>query len=203
MIDYAVFVEGTGSLRAQIEAVENWTPAITLAASRALNATADRTRTDSADAIRRQVNFPASYLNPSQGRLVVNRRASENSLEAIITGRRAATSLARFSTSGIPGKRGLSVAVKPGRNVDMPNSFLMKLRSGSSIDTKNNLGLAVRTKSGARPDRAYMPVRISDSLWLLYGPSVNQVFKTVRETVRPDAENFLAAEFQRLLDLDL
>lgn len=198
MIDYALFVEGLDEI---VNLDKQLDPQIVKAAYRAINATADRARTDSAEEIRRQVNFPASYLKPSQGRLLVSQRASGSSLEAIITGRRRATSLARFVTSGTPGKKGVSVAVKPGRNVELPNAFLMRLRSGSNVDTKNNLGLAIRTAKGERPNSAYKPVRVADGLWLLYGPSVDQVFKTVREDVRPDAESFLASEFYRLLDV--
>ena len=200
MIDYALFIEGLDELKDLGEQVD---PQIMRAAYRAINATADRTRTASAEEIRRQVNFPASYLRPSSGRLSVTRRASSSNLEAIITGRRRATSLARFVTSGTAGKKGASVAVKPGRNVELPNAFLMKLRSGSDIDTKNNLGLAIRTERGKRPDAAYKPVRIADGLWLLYGPSIDQVFRTVRQDVTPDAEKYLASEFTRLLDLSL
>lgn len=200
MIDYGLFVEGLDELKDLDKQVDSQ---IVQAAYRAINATADRARTDSAEEIRRQVNFPASYLKPSQGRLLVTQRASSDSLEAIITGRRRATSLARFVTSGTPGKKGVTVAVKPGRSVELPNAFLMKLRSGSNVDTKNNLGLAIRTAKGERPNSAYKPVRVADGLWLLYGPSVDQVFKTVREDVRPDAESYLASEFYRLLDLGL
>lgn len=198
MIDYALFVEGLDEI---VNLDKQLDPQIVKAAYRAINATADRARTDSAEEIRRQVNFPASYLKPSQGRLLVSQRASGSSLEAIITGRRRATSLARFVTNGTPGKKGVSVAVKPGRNVELPNAFLMRLRSGSGVDTKNNLGLAIRTAKGERPNSAYKPVRVADGLWLLYGPSVDQVFKTVREDIRPDAESFLASEFYRLLDV--
>lgn len=198
MIGYALFVEGLDEI---VNLDKQLDPQIVKAAYRAINATADRARTDSAEEIRRQVNFPASYLKPSQGRLLVSQRASGSSLEAIISGRRRATSLARFVTSGTPGKKGVSVAVKPGRNVELPNAFLMRLRSGSNVDTKNNLGLAIRTAKGERPNSAYKPVRVADGLWLLYGPSVDQVFKTVREDVRPDAESFLASEFYRLLDV--
>ncbi|MEL4071755.1 hypothetical protein WKW50_16545 [Ochrobactrum sp. GPK 3] len=200
MMDYGIFVEGLDI----IEDIEGLDPNIMQAAYRAINASADRGRTDSDDLIRRQVNFPKSYLNPSQGRLTVSKRASAASLEAVITGRRRATSLARFLTKGEPGKKGVSVSVKPGRNVDLPNAFLMKLRSGSgNIDTVKNLGLAVRTKRGTRPDKAYKPVRVADGLWLLYGPSVDQVFKTVRQDVTPEVERTLEAEFTRLLEVKL
>lgn len=200
MLEYALFVEGLSDL---VDLNKQLDPRITQAAYRAINGTADRARTDSAEEIRRQLNFPASYLKPSSGRLTVTQRANSNSLEAIITGRRRATSLARFVTNGAAGKTGVTVSVKKGRSIELPKAFLMALRSGSDIDTKNNLGLAIRTKKGTRPDAAYKPVRVADGLWLLYGPSVDQAFKSVRKDVTPDAERFLESEFSRLLDLRL
>ena len=200
MLQLALFVEG---LDVPEEVLGLNSADIERAAYRAINYTADRARTDSANEIRKQVNFPASYLNPAQGRLKVTQKAGPGSLEAIITGRHRATSLARFVTSGTPGKMGVDVAVKPGRTQRMENAFIMTLRSGTNIDTTRNLGLAVRVERGQKPDRAYKPVRISDGLYLLYGPSVDQVFKTVREDVSPKAEERLQTEFLRLIRTDI
>lgn len=196
----AMFVEGL-DLPEETLGLDN--EKIERAAYRAINFTADRARTDSADEIRKQVNFPASYLNPSQGRLTVTHKAGPGDLQAMITGRHRATSLARFVTSGTPGKMGVNVAVHRGQTKEMKNAFLMTLRSGTNIDTNRNLGLAVRVEKGQTPDRAYKPVRIADGLFLLYGPSVDQVFRTVREVVSPDAEKTLQAEFNRLLGVEL
>lgn len=197
MLQYAIFADGLED----IGNLDDLKPEIERAAYRAINATADWTRTRSEERIRDQVNFPAGYLKPGQGRLIVSHRAGPGQLFASLTARRRATSLARFVTSGTPGKKGVNVNVH--KNQTLQNAFLMRLRAGTDIETRNNLGLAIRTRRGERPDRAYKPVRISDTLWLLYGPSVDQVFRTVREDVRPDAEKYLASEFQRLLDLEI
>lgn len=85
----------------------------------------------------------------------------------------------------------------------MERAFLMRLKAGNSIETKSNLGLAVRTAKGKRPDKAYKPVKVSENLWLLYGVSVDQAFRTAREKVRPEAEAYLEAEFNRLLEVKL
>lgn len=196
---YAVFVEGLEDLHD----LENLKPAIERAARLAINATANRSRTSAADAMMRDINFPARYLNPGEGRLKVTQYASAGKMEAVVTGRRRATSLARFVTSGKAGKTGLTVSMKRGSSKTMGRAFLMKLKSGaSSIETKNNLGLAVRTKKGERPAKAYKPVKVSDTLWLLYGVSVDQAFRIARDKVRPEAESFLEAEFSRLLEVD-
>ena len=195
---YAVFVEG---LEGVLD-LDNLKPEIEKAARLAINSTATRVRTAAADAMMREINFPARYLNPSEGRLKVTSYATSNSLQAVVTGRRRATSLARFVTSGTPGKTGLSVSMKKGRSKRMGRAFLMKLKSGAgSIETKNNLGLAVRTAKGKRPDAAYKPVKVADNLWLLYGVSVDQAFRLARDKVRPEAESFLEDEFKRLLEV--
>lgn len=198
MIGYAVFVDGLEDLE-----VESLKPAIEKAAYRAVNATADRTRTASADYIYSKLNFPKNYLAPSQKRLLVTKRAKQGDLEAIITGRHRATSLARFVTGGMPGKKGARVSIKRGSSVDLPNAFLMKLKSGVGVETKNNLGLAIRTKRGATPDKAYKPVKISETLWLLYAPSVSQSFRYAAEIESDAAARHLQAEFSRLLALEL
>lgn len=162
------------------------------AAMRAVNRTADRARTASAREMRNQVNFPASYLN-AEGRLQVSKRASSDDLEAKVTGRQAPTSLARF-VQGTPKRgAGVQVAVKPGAARFIKRGFLMKLKN-------NNVGLALRT-DGSPPKGAYKPKKISDNLYLVYGPSVDQVFRTVAEDVSEPMADYLEREFNRLLVL--
>lgn len=198
MMGYAVFVDGLEDLE-----VESLTPAIERAALRAVNATADRTRTGSADYIYSRLNFPKGYLAPAQKRLFVSKKAKQGDLEAIITGRHRATSLARFVTGGMAGRKGARVSIKRGSSVELPNAFLMKLRSGGGVETKDNLGLAIRTKRGATPDKAYKPVKISETLWLLYGPSVSQAFRYAADKEADEAAQYLRAEFSRLVGADL
>ena len=116
-----------------------------------------------------------------------------------ITGRQRPTSLARFVVGArTAGTRNPSVAVKPGRTSRMGRSFLIKLRGGASGD---NLGLAVRTEAGRSPSGAYRPTKISENLWLVYGPSVDQVFRSVREDIGPELATYLRGEFSRLLEV--
>ena len=75
----------------------------------------------------------------------------------------------------------------------MGRAFVMELRGG-------NRGLAIRT-DGSKPRGAYKPKPIGKNLFLLYGPSVDQVFRTVSEDVAPDVADELEVEFNRLLDL--
>lgn len=167
---------------------------------KALNKTATHARTLAAEEVRAQVNFPASYLFPSAGRLRVSERANKASLSAVISGRDRPTSLAQFAAKGTPARpKGgqISVSVKPGRKSLISRAFIVNnLNSG-------NRGLAVRTDGGAPPG-AYKPTRLSDNVWLLYGPSVGQVLASVRnsggvyEEIGNEVMTFLRAEFLRL-----
>lgn len=197
---YVVAVEGLSALRA-LEEIPN---AVKRAALQAVNRTADRTRTAAARKMREQVNWRASYLSPSQGRFAVSEKATADKLEARITARQRATSLAHFS-SGVTKKSGVSVQVAPGFARMMKRAFLIRLRAGNApIDTRSNLGLAIRLKPGERVQNKHtmVPLKKGSNVYLLYGPSVDQVFRGVSGEVAPDALDFLEAEFARLMELD-
>jgi hypothetical protein len=172
-----------------------------------INKTVDRARVRAAGAMRSQVNFPASYLRGEDSRLFVKKKAVGNDLEAIVSGRHRPTSLARFAKNAGPtagrSRAGVSVEVKPGEAQFLKNAFFVRLRAGSAkTDTKYNLGIAVRLKSGQRPRNSRAAVQLDRNLWLLYGPSVNQVFQTVREDIAPDTRDYLVAEVERLLGVE-
>ena len=192
MSAYVVVVEGLDSLQ-DIEDLEK--KALT-AARQAINKAARHARAVSAKAMQEQINFPARYLSGKDGKLQVSRFAQGRKLEAAITGRDRPTSLARFAPNKTTGRRkgGVQVAVKPGQKATLRRAFLMNLKGG-------NLGLAIR--SPERPSAAYAPKRIGQSnIWLLYGPSVDQVFKAVaREDGGPAALDLLEREFNRLMKL--
>jgi hypothetical protein len=173
----------------------------------AINRTAERARVWGAKEIRTQVNFPASYLSGKDSRLYIRKRAVGDNLEAIITGRFRPTSLARFvkGSNLRPGRRTtpLTVEVHPGEARRLKGAFLVKLRAGNVLtDTKYNLGLAIRLQPGQRPRESRGAVQLDRNVWLLYGPSVNQVWDTVREDIAPKTEEFLRNEFNRLLGVE-
>lgn len=175
------------------------------AARRAINKIADRTRTRADRAVREQIAFPAQYLGPAAKRLWVETKASRVSLEAVIRGQGRPTSLATFSKSKVlpAGQRHkdgkVDVMVEPGRTKYIRRAFIIKLKN-------DNRGLAVRT-SGGPPVGAYKPRAITDRLWLLYGPSVNQALISARqsgiyEDLGPETLDALEAEFFRLIALE-
>jgi hypothetical protein len=195
---YVFVVEGLDTLGF----VKDLPKRVVTAAQQAVNRTLDKTRTESARRIGLQVNFGVQYLSPGEGRLKVARRATNAKLEGAIVGRQRPTSLARFANSSTPNRAGVTVIVKPGAARFMKTAFLVRLRSGSTLtDTKFNLGLAIRLKPGQSVHNKKEMVRLANNLYLLYGPSVDQVFKTVREEVGPDALADLESEFLRLMDL--
>lgn len=192
MKEYAVFVEGLDDLN-----LNDLAPKVERFAYQAINKTADFARARNASDMRRLYNFPGNYLDPSQGRLVISKRAKTNNLESIITGRARATSLARFlvEDNGV-NRRGVVIEMLKGQRTGLESAFPVRLNGGQSM------GLAVRTKDGAKPAGAYKPSRLGKGVWLLYGISVNQAFNYTRDMSKADAELYLEAEFNRLMDME-
>jgi hypothetical protein len=172
-------------------------------ASKAINRTVERSKAAASRRMRQQVAFKAGYLS-RQDRLGITKKASRNDLEAVITGRHRPTSLAQFARGArATGRRrsGVTVEVQPGLVRRLDKAFFIKLRAGNTDAGPGNLGLAIRLPEGKIPDRAYKPTRIGKNLWLLYGPSIDQVFDDVANDISPEAADFLEAEFARLMGL--
>jgi len=202
--EWAVFAEGLEDID-----FSNAGRDILRAASQAINKTTRDKRAKAARAIRDQINLPARYVSPSGKGLYVSKHASPSSLEGVITARGRPTSLARFA-QGTPraGKSGVVVEVQPGRARFMKRAFPIKLPQGSAFDieTKFNLGLAIRLRPGERLQNKVKARRVEKGLYLLYGPSVDQVFRAndgdgVANDLVPEIERDLSNEFLRLLDL--
>ena len=203
---WAVFIEGLDELSNIPELDEQ---VRRLRAAQAINETARHGRAKIAGDIHDQVNFPAGYLKPSTGRLTVAQKATKLKLEAKVRARGAPTSLAQFTVgSPKPSSRGgVHVMVSPGKARFMRRAFVMRLRAGSELtETKFNLGLAIRLRPGETIQNKRYFRRVESGLYLLYGPSVNQVFRAndgdgVASDRAPYLNNYLADEFSRLLGL--
>lgn len=182
-----------------------------LAAVRAINKIARDARTEAARRILQQIAVPASYVQPGEKRLYVSREASSNSLEARITARGRAMSLARYVVgSPKPGVAGVTVRIHPGLATYMRRAFLINLPGvGGSTDAGlSNRGLAVRLKPGDSLRNKNFSRRVASGLYVLYGPSVAQVFRDnadegVANEMTPSVAQKLADEFTRLLDVRL
>lgn len=159
------------------------------------------TARDEEVAIRRdmeaQINFPKGYL--SGERYGIRRRATRQLAEAVISGRDRPTSLARFAGgANVANSRGrpIFVRVKSGQTAKLDRAFLIELRNG-------NVGLAIRLPEGQEPDKAYKPVQLTrrggqlEPIWLLYGPSVDQVLRGVSADRAPQIAERLQRNFLR------
>lgn len=171
---------------------ENFADDAETAAVLAINQIATRSGLNPIKAqMRKEVAFPNGYLE--DGRLAVTRKATKGSLEAVIRGRDRATSLARFAPGQTPSntrRRGVRVTVAPGQTRVLKKAFLVNLRNG-------NLGLAVRLKPGESLRNSDKAVRLANNVFLLYGPSVDQVFSGVAEKQLPVIDADLRSEFLR------
>lgn len=178
-----------------------------LAASQAINKVTASTRTELARRIRAEINLPASYVAPAQGRLAVTRFASPTQLLSTITARGRATSLARFVTSASAlNKPGVGVSVSPGRSVFLKSAFLIRLPGigGETDALKGNIALAVRLPRGARMKNKNTARVGKSGLYVLYGPSVAQAFENnsgsgLKQNILPEVANDLGREFLRLI----
>lgn len=171
--------------------------------------------------IRDQVNFPARYLGAAASggndRLKIVKYAKEGDAEAVLRGRERPTSLARFVVgSKATGKRtaGRAVRVKvsaKGGAVTMPGAWLMRLKAGKVLDDDTfNLGLAVRLKSAQSINkrsfvRAFGEAGFGEKpgklqfgrMYMLYGPSVAQVFDDVAVDIEGPVSTRVEAQFVR------
>lgn len=150
-----------------------------------------------------QVAFPKGYLTDPR-RLGVTQRATDSNLEAVITGRGRPTSLARFASSAsiIGARRAgspLTVRVNPSRRRALSRAFLVRLRAGQGpvTDEAFNLGLAIRLQPGEVISNKVRMVPFGGGLYLLYGPSVDQVFRSVAVDRAGEIADLVADEFLR------
>jgi hypothetical protein len=200
---WAVIVEGLTDLKSFDGADRR----IRLAAARAINKVTRDGRVDAARDIRQQVNFPASYVSPGQKRLYVSEQATADKLQGKITARARSTSLARFVQGNPTHGHGVSIEVTPGKVRFMRRAFLIKLPQGrADVDTKYNLGLAIRLRAGETIRNKAEVRRLDKGLYLLYGPSVDQVFRArdgsgVASDLAPSLVDDLSDEFLRLLEV--
>lgn len=142
--------------------------------------------------MRKEVNFPAGYLEDD--RLVVARRAQRGRLEGVIRGRDRPTSLARFAEGQTPENtkgRGVRVRVQKGQTELMKRAFIVRLNNGRS------LAVAVRLKPGEKLRNSQAAVALDNNVYLLYGPSVDQVLRGVAVDQTDELLDMVASKFIR------
>lgn len=180
-------------------------PAVARKAARmAINDTASR---DAVPEFRRdmlaEVNFPAGYLGDKN--FGVSKRATDTDLTAAITARQRPTSLARFASGqSFEGARrtgGVNVKVNRGGGAKrIKGAFFVKLRRGRDTADGFNTGLAIRLKPGETlrgRKKGASGVQLAPNLYILQGPSVDQVFREVSVAGSPRIADKLVKEFTR------
>ena len=175
--------------------------------ARALNTAARDYRTEAARRIRSKINLPAGAVSPRSGNLSVSRRASVNNLESRIRARGRPRGLASYSNGGKVGRAGVAVSVTPATTKYLPKAFLIRLRGldGSTAPDKANIGLAVRLGPGQRITNKLYNIKVGTGLYLLYGPSLRQVFlansgEGVAKEISPAIIKDIEAEIIRLAE---
>lgn len=154
-------------------------------------------------AIEAEVDFPPGYITTD--RLGVRTRATRDRLSVMISGRQRATSLARFARAGqtvqSTRRKGVDVKVsRDGAGGHLGRAWLVRLKRGASRDNDFfNLGLAIRLEPGERlrNKREVRAVQLDSNVYLLYGPSVDQVFRDVMVSDTPVVLDKVRDEFFR------
>lgn len=154
-------------------------------------------------AMKEEVNFPRGYLE-DKSRFGQTKQATDNDLTASIVARFRPTSLARFSDDSPEGARrtgGVRVRVNPGGGATrIGGAFFVKLRRGGDTSDGFNVGLAIRLQPGQSlrgRKKGGQGVQLAPNLYLLYGPSVDQVFREVSVAESPAVADDLQKEFIR------
>jgi hypothetical protein len=175
----------------------------------AINDTARFARREGSKQIRSQVNFKRDYLgSETSGRFVIGQFATAKRQEAVIVGRDRPTSLARFATGAVRfGRPRSPIKVKVsagGSATQLKRAFFVRLRAGKALNEDNfNVGLAVRVNKGEKiTNKRISAAPFGKNAFLLYGPSVGQVFSSVAdELVGPVADRLeqdFVRQFERL-----
>lgn len=205
---YVVAVEGISALRDYETLPAN----VVKAAYRAVNYAAGKEQTRARRQASEELNLPYSYFAGSDSsglaRLGVTARANAETLQAEITGRHKATSLARYVTSGSPASGStpatpVKVTVARGRVQSSKRMFLLRLRGAANTETTGNLGLAIRLKPGETVTGKYKQIKVGKGLYLLFGPSVDQAFANIAENNLPLISDDMETEFLRLMKVGL
>ena len=178
------------------------------AARLSINSTARFASRLASKQVRQQVAFARSYIGAageSTSKIRIKHFARTGDLSAVIATRDRPTSLARF-TVGTPtfgrrtkGVRAPRVRVKTsGGMAQLRRGFFVKLRRGAMFSEDHfNVGLAVRLRKGESLQATQKASPLGGGAYLLYGPSVAQVFDTVRDDIAPEVADFAAFEFAR------
>lgn len=153
-------------------------------------------------AVRTDANLTASYINDPD-KLRIAKRAGRVSGEAVVLANARPISLARYAVGGNFGRQqGVTVRVKRGgASKRLRQAFLLPLRRGNQdVDVGAgvyNRGLALRLPPGQtiRNKRVAKKLKGGGNTYLLYGPSVHQIFRQSLPKISGDAADYFERRF--------
>ena len=165
-----------------------------------------------------QITLGKKYM--SDNMQVSKARITAGEVSATITGRQRPTSLSRFlvnktlRTTFTSLKKGdprptLKVKVKKqGAGSGIPGAFLVRMRSGKELtETGYNVGMAIRLPNGKQVHNRKKELKPfakgkNSSLYLLHGPSVDQLFRSIVSADKLDdtVADRVEREFMRQLE---
>ncbi|AUR86172.1 neck protein [Vibrio phage 1.083.O._10N.286.52.B9] len=175
------------------------------AASLTLNRTATATVNKSIEEITGSVNLEPSYIKKH---LKVTARASPANLRTIITANERGTLLGRYPN--FKTKDGMRVAINKGSGYrELRGAFRvtgLKNSDAAGIALRNRDAVAFveasmrNTKGSAKKSRKLANIKSNaenkpNGIYVLHSRSVNQLFVSVRDDVKPFMDEFMADEF--------
>jgi len=161
------------------------------AAVMAVNDTADWARTRIKRQMQAEVTLAESAFSNRQ--FYVSRRANTADLQAILTASRQPYSLSRFKVGDVgfgPSAGPVKVRIKAGGStVNLKRAFYVRAPNGA-------VGIAVRSKQPLDNSRGARRIKGTD-VYVLFGPSPDQLMRRLAPASVPDVENYLNREFSR------
>lgn len=177
-------------------------PKLRMNTVRALNKVSATIRTRGSRLIRESYNFPASYLSPSSGNLIVL-NANTQTLTSVIRARQRATQMSRFKIRGtVGGRDGVTVSIKTGATEYLRRGFVLKLNNGNEgVALHMRQGETLRNKRNkqygwiSRKQKNKTPIYVLDTV------SVDQAFGSLRGQLGTEAARLFQIEIERLGDI--
>ena len=170
-----------------------------------LNRTATNTRKESIPFITNKVKLSSKYVGD---RISVTKRASPQSLEAVITGKDKETLVSRFSYRKLAGG-GVNVSInKTGAGNDLRAAFIIgKLRNsripGVAMRNKAALEYMKQTSGGNRSSKlAKLTRRAAENprgIYVLKSRSIQQMYRDAEKSLSPSIIKFFNEDFRRRL----
>ncbi len=185
-----IVVSSTG-IRGLEDAIRRQPEIARKAAQFAVNDAIEWSRVHIKAGILKQVDVPADSIPPA--RFGITRRAKPGALEATLSASNQGLGLIRFVTSPrVARAKSPTVRIKPGgAEVKLDRAFLIP-----TPKAPGSFALAVRAPGGLSKSRAARRIPGSD-VYILSGPSPNQLLANIAPTLLPEIELRLQREYAR------